>query len=433
MPDTNDTDPVSDLLSFIDRSPSPWHAGASLAAALADAGFQELQETEDWDVRPGGRYLVRRDGSSLVAVAAGARPAEGALRIVGAHTDSPGLRVKPGGARTQEGMQRLGVEIYGGPILATFADRDLTLAGRVIVRGADGRDASRLFHHPGPVCRIPNLAIHMNRAVNDEGLKLSAHDHLPLQFGAGEDGADALRDWLAGELGVAPEAVRAWELGAVDTQPASRYGRRREFIAAPRLDNLASCHAGVQALRDARPETGLAVLAAFDHEEVGSESFKGAASSFLPDVLGRLARALAMPLERQLPQSWLLSADMTHGHNPAFPWAYEAEGVPVVNGGPAVKINAKQRYASDAVGSAYFARLCEAAGVACQHYVHRVDLPCGTTIGPMAATRLGLRTVDVGNPMWAMHSIREAAGADDHEAIIRVFRAFYADTQPPGA
>lgn len=426
-------DPIADLLTFIDRSPSPWHAGANMAATLTETGFQELRETEGWNVQPGGRYLIRRDESSLVAVVAGDRPAEGPVRIIGAHTDSPGLRVKPGRAREQDGMQRLGVEIYGGPILATFTDRDLTLAGRVIVRRADGRDASQLFHHQAPVCRIPNLAIHMNRTVNDEGLKLAAHEHLPLQFGAGTSGLDALREWLAEGLGVTPDAIRAWELGAVDTQPAARYGRRQEFIAAPRLDNLASCHAALEAIRHARPETGLAALAAFDHEEVGSESFKGAAGSFLPDVLGRLARGLDMALERQLPQSWLLSADMTHGHNPAFPWAYEAEGVPVVNGGPAVKINARQRYASDAVGSAYFTRLCEEAGVPCQHYVHRVDLPCGTTIGPMAATRLGVRTVDVGNPLWAMHSIREAAGAEDHAAITRVFRAFCADGQPPGA
>ncbi|PWG62745.1 M18 family aminopeptidase [Spiribacter halobius] len=423
-------DPVTDLLTFIDSSPSPWHAGANLAARLGDAGFAERRETDSWDIRPGGRYLVRRDESSLIAVAVGQRPSEGPIRIVGAHTDSPGLRVKPGRAREGDGMQRLGVEVYGGPILATFADRDLTLAGRVILRGADGTDASRLFHHPTPICRIPNLAIHMNRTVNDEGLKLSPHDHLPLQFGDEAPGMDALRAWLGEALGVAPERVRAWELGAVDTQAPTRYGRRQEFIAAPRLDNLASCHAGLEAMRHAQPDSGLAILAVFDHEEVGSESFKGAASSFLPDVLGRIARALDMPLERQLPRSWLLSADMTHARNPAFPWAYEEEDAPAVNAGPAVKINAKQRYASDAVGSAWFARLCEQAGVPCQHYVHRVDLPCGTTIGPMAATRLGVRTVDVGNPMWAMHSIREAAGAEDHAAMIAVLRTFYDE---PGA
>lgn len=427
MPNTTPTNPVTDLLTFIDRSPSPWHAGTNIASALQANGFQPLEETATWTIEPGSRYVISRDRSSVIAVAVGGRPATGPIRIVGAHTDSPGLRVKPGRPRAAGGMTRLGVEVYGGPILATFADRDLTLAGRVMLRGEAGENVERLFDHSEPVCRIPNLAIHMNRTVNDEGLKLSAHDHLPLQFGADAPEGEVFREWLAAQLDTAPAAIRAWELGVADTQPAARYGLKHEFIAAPRLDNLASCHAGLQAIQAAHPETGLAILAVFDHEEVGSESFKGAAGSFLPDILQRFARALDLPLERQLPASWLLSADMTHAHHPGFPWAYEEEDAPRVNAGPAVKINAKQRYASDAVGSAYFARLCEQAEVPMQHYVHRVDLPCGTTIGPMAATRLGVRTIDVGNPLWAMHSIREAAGAGDHESMIRVLQEFYRD------
>lgn len=421
------------LLHFIDDSPSPWHAAAQAVTMLETAGYQPLDESASWTLESGGRYYVLRDGSSLVAFQMGGRPPEDSgFRIVGAHTDSPGFRVKPQGAHAAGRLLRLGVEVYGGPILATFADRDLTLAGRVRLR-IQGRWEERLVAFPQPLVRLPNVAIHLNRDVNEQGLRLERQNHLQLVLSAAREALppeQAFRELLAQELEVGADAVRSFELAVADTQPGAFWGAAAEFIANSQLDNLASSHAALTALLETDRPEATAVCALFDHEEVGSESYKGAGGTFLRDVLQRVAASSGKGAEappRAYRRSVLLSADMAHAYHPSYPQLYDDQHRVEVNAGPAIKINANQRYATESIGESYFAQLCEEAGVPWQRYVHRNDLPCGSTIGPISAAKLGIRTVDIGNPMWAMHSVRESAGAYDHDYLTRVLGRFYAD------
>ncbi len=421
------------LLDFIDASPSPWHAAASLAGQLDARGYTQLYETEHWQLQPGSRHYVLRGDSSLIALITGHSPvSETGFRIVGAHTDSPGLRIKPNAAHAAEGLLRLGVEVYGGPILASFADRDLSVAGRAAVRTQQGIE-HRLMRVDTPLLRLPNLAIHMNRGVNEDGLKFNKQSELPLLLGQIEDQLPPAKTWkalLAGQIGCAAEAIIGYELAAYDTQPGSFWGAAQEFVADSQLDNLASCHAGLSALIASEDPEATCLAAFFDHEEIGSESAKGADGSFLADVLERVAIATALDREaykRALARSFLISADMAHAYQPNFPAAYEPQHLVKVNGGPVIKINVNQRYATDGQGEARFADLCERAGVPCQKYTHRSDLACGSTIGPMTSARLGVTAVDVGNPMWAMHSVRESAGVADHDWMIRVLRQFFDD------
>lgn len=428
---------VSDLLDFIDASPSPWHAVATLQQRLVAQGFQILSETHAWNLQPGGRYCVVRDDASIIAFIVGQQAvADVGFKIVGAHTDSPGLRVKPNPLQTADGWLRLGVEIYGGPILATFTDRDLSLAGRVSYRQADGLIATGLVHFPQALLRLPNLAIHMNRGVNEDGLKLHKQNELPLLLRLQLQERlpdDYFKQLLCEQLGTTPEAILAWELQVYDTQKGSFWGVAQEFYSDSQLDNLASCHAGLTALlqqHDTRADATL-VLACFDHEEVGSASSKGAESSFLADILERIALAQTAGREdfmRALARSFMVSADMAHAYHPNFPGAYETEHKVLVNQGPVIKLNANQRYASESISSALFAQWCALAEIPYQTYVHRTDLGCGSTIGPIIATQLGVRTVDVGCPMWAMHSCRESAGVLDHAYMIKALSSFWQQT-----
>lgn len=426
---------AQNLLDFIDASPSPWHAVATCAERLEAEGFSRLDETARWQLAPGGRHYVVRGGSAIIAFIVGSEPlAEAGLTMIGAHTDSPGLRIKPKPAENASGIVRLGVEVYGGPILATFADRDLALAGRVHVRTANGTEA-RLVRFDEPLLRLPNLAIHMNRDVNENGLKFNKQTELPLLLGIadGEDADTRFRRPLAERLGVAPADLLTWELAAHDTQKGAFWGADREFIADSQLDNLASCHAALTALlASGRPEKTpkkTALVALFDHEEVGSESAVGAGGSFVGDLLARLAGNFGLDAEdqrRMLAASFFISADMAHGWHPNFPSAYEPCHRVLVNAGPVIKSNANQRYSTDAATAARFLAICERAGVPCQQYAHRTDLGCGSTIGPIVAARLGIPAVDVGSPMWAMHSIRESAGVQDHGWMIAALTGAFA-------
>lgn len=424
---------AQDLLDFIDASPSPWHAVATCEQRLQAAGFARLDETERWTLQAGDKRYVVRGGAAIIAFVVGrAALAETGLRIIGAHTDSPGLRIKPRPAEEVGGMVRLGVEVYGGPILATFADRDLSLAGRVHVRTPDGF-ATRLVRFADPLLRLPNLAIHMNREVNESGLKFNKQSELPLLLGVAEEGvkADArFRQPIAAALGVEPGDLLTWELNAYDTQKGSLWGADREFIADSQLDNLASCHAALNALLATDQPVATCLCAFFDHEEVGSESAAGAGGSFIADVLARLAGNAGLDGEdqrRMLARSFFISADMAHGWHPNFPAAYEPCHHALVNAGPVIKSNANQRYSTTGETAARFMALCARAGVPCQQYAHRTDLGCGSTIGPIVAARLGIPSVDVGSPMWAMHSIRESAGVLDHGYMIAALSAAFAD------
>jgi len=425
---------IQNLLNFIDRSPSPWHAVASIEAELEKFQFIRLDETEKWQLRTGRRYYVVRDDSSIILFVPGHKPpAESGFRIIGAHTDSPGLRIRPNTATASDGIVRLGVEVYGGPILATFTDRDLSLAGRISYTYGEGLLAHKLVRAEQPLLRIPNLAIHMNRKVNEEGLKLHkqnellpflaqlANDQLP-QF--------CLLTLLEQMTGVSASQILSWDLAVYDTQKGTVWGANQEFYADSQIDNLASCHAGLLAVLDDTVldhAASTSVCAFFDHEEIGSKSHIGADSSFLADILQRISLAISPDHEdtaRALAQSFLVSADMAHAYHPNFPSAYDADHKVFVNQGPVIKFNANRRYSSESVSAAHFMHWCEAADVPYQRYSHRSDLPCGSTIGPMASARLGIRSVDVGCPMWAMHSIRESAGVQDHEYMIKVLKQF---------
>jgi aspartyl aminopeptidase len=421
------------LLDFIDASPSPWHVADSLENHLKQYGFERLEETAAWRLCRNGRYYAVRDGSSIIAFVLGDQslPTNG-FKILAAHTDSPGLRVRPNAAQNSAGIARLGVEIYGGPILATFADRDLSLAGRIVYRNGDAVD-SRLVHFKQPLLRLPNLAIHLNRNVNDDGLKLHRQNELPLLLGQlAEDQLPKhyFLQMLERETHIETERILSWELAVCDTQKGAFWGAEQEFYADSQIDNLAGCHAGLMALSDKDTlESGRTLLCAFfDHEEIGSQSFKGAEGSFLPDVLKRIAAALTMNDEdyrRSLAHSFMVSVDMAHAYQPNFPNAYEPQHQVLVNKGPVIKLNANLRYASESLSEAMFAAWCETANVPYQKYSHRCDLPCGSTIGPIVSTSLGIRSVDVGCPMWAMHSIRESAGALDHGYIIQALRQYF--------
>ena len=422
---------AQDLLHFIDASPSPWHAVDTAIAHLKNAGFTELPETDAWQLKAGHSYYVTRGDASIIAFRLGTEAlTEKGLRIVGAHTDSPGLRLKPKAAYAGSGFVRIGVEVYGGPILATFTDRDLSIAGRVSVRNQTGH-ALKLIKFDNALVRLPNLAIHMNREVNEKGLLLNKQNERPLLFGESEAGIAAEQQFLgliAKQAGVEVEDILTFELNVFDTQKGGFWGAQQEFIANSQLDNLASCHAALSALLAIDKPAATTICALFDHEEVGSESATGASGSFLADVIQRISACSKLSQEehlRTLAQSFFISADMAHAYHPNFPNAYEPCHHVMVNQGPVIKSNANQRYASNADTAARFINLCERAGVPYQQYAHRTDLGCGSTIGPIIASGLGIATVDVGSPMWAMHSLRESAGVLDQHYMSAVLGEFY--------
>lgn len=425
---------VQDLLDFIDASPSPWHAATTIEQRLQTFKFQRLQESTSWSLSSGGRYYVMRDDSSIVLFVVGKKPlTETGFKILGAHTDSPGLRVKPNPMLNSDKLLRLAVEVYGGPILATFTDRDLSLAGRIAYQNADGSITSRLLRFEQPLLRLPNLAIHMNRAVNEDGLKLNKQTELAAIFSTNTKQqlpADHFHHLLEQASGIKADSILSWEMNVYDTQKGVFWGAEREFYADSQLDNLASCHAGLTALLDetTMDSDSTLVCAFFDHEEIGSESCKGAAGSLLPDILQRIAMAADSSkdgYQRALANSFMISADMAHAYQPNYPAAYEPGHKIIVNQGPVIKINANHRYTSECLSEAQFISYCKQAGVPYQKYAHRGDLPCGSTIGPIASAKLGIRTVDIGNPMWAMHSVRESAGVYDHHFMIKALNCFF--------
>ena len=397
---------------------------AETVARLEAKGYRRLDEAEAWKVEVGDKVYVVRGGGSVAAFHMGTAPArEAGFHLVGAHTDSPNLRVKPNPELKKAGYGQLGVEPYGGVLLHTWLDRDLSLAGRISL--ADG--GARLVDFRRELLRVPSLAIHLNRTVNTEGLKLNAQTHMaPILTlsGLGEINLCAL---LAEELGdVKAEDVIGWDLMAYDVQPATRSGRSREFIHAARIDNLASCHAGLSALLATEGEAGVSRgIVLYDHEEVGSRSAQGAASDFLRSCLQRLAGDSTESFHRAIAKSFLISADMSHAIHPNYADLHEPMHQPVLRGGPVVKINVNQSYATDGESWASFERWAREADVTTQRFVVRSDLGCGSTIGPITAAELGIRTVDVGNPMLSMHSCREVAAASDVPKMIDVMKRFF--------
>lgn len=422
-----------DLLQFIDASPTAAHAVAEACRRLAAAGFQRLDEAAAWQLAPGGRYfVVRRHTSVIATVIGGEPPAAAGFRIAGAHTDAPGLRLKPNAPYAASGYIQLGVEVYGGPLLASWTDRDLTLAGRLHVQAADGVLRTVLVRGDRPLCRIPQLAIHFNREVNDKGLVLNKQQHLPPICGLGaQETLDPRRvlTLLAEQAGIAARDVVAADLEVVDTQPATCGGLDGELIFAPRIDNLAGTHAVLSALlRIGDPRAATCVAALFDSEEIGSQTLAGAASLFLDATLERIVLRDGTGREdwhRSLARSLLVSVDGAHAVHPSFADFHDPRHRPLLNGGPVIKVNAQQRYATSPETARWFEQCAARAGVPVQRYVHRTDLACGSTIGPMTATRLGVPAVDVGSPMLSMHSIRETGGVLDQEHMVRALREHF--------
>ncbi len=427
---------VADLLDFIARSPTPYHAVAETVRRLESAGFRECRETDLWQLAPGDRrYAVRNEGSLVAFELGEAPPAEAGFRIVGAHSDSPNLRLKPRPDVEAHGYRQYGVEPYGGALLHSWLDRDLSLAGRVSLQDGE-KTRIVLLDFGRPLLRVPNLAVHLQRELRSEGLKLNAQTQLvPI---AGLEDAPPLAELVAGELrdqqiaDVAPEEVLAFDLMTYDTQPPAVAGVRGEFVQASRIDDLASCHAALSALLAAAgsPAAFTRALVIYDHEEVGSRTAEGAAG---PLLLGALERVVAgfeggepQGLARALARSVLISADMAHAVHPNYADKHEPGHRPVIGRGPVLKLNANQSYASDARTSGLFAALCRRVGIEPQHFVSRSDVGCGSTIGPITAARVGIPTVDVGNPMLSMHSCREMAGTADVKPMIDVLGVFYA-------
>ncbi|MFF8409709.1 M18 family aminopeptidase [Streptomyces omiyaensis] len=415
---------TDDLMSFLAASPSPYHAVANTAERLEKAGFRRVEETAAWDGTSGGKFVTR--GGAIIAwyVPEGAT-AHTPYRIVGAHTDSPNLRVKPHPDMGNQGWRQIAVEIYGGTLLNTWLDRDLGLAGRLTLR--DG--SHHLVNVDRPLLRVPQLAIHLDRSAND-GLKLDRQRHMQPVWGTGEVHEGDLVAFVAGEAGVDAEDVAGWDLMVHAVDAPAYLGRDRELVAGPRMDNLLSVHAAVAALiavagRDDLPY--IPVLAAFDHEENGSEADTGAQGPLLGTVLERSVYARGGSYEdraRAFASTVCLSSDTGHAVHPNYAERHDPTHHPRVNGGPILKVNVNQRYATDGTGRALFAAACEKAGVPWQTFVSNNDMPCGTTIGPITAARHGITTVDIGVAILSMHSARELCGAEDPYLLANSLVAF---------
>ncbi|MFF2318036.1 M18 family aminopeptidase [Arthrobacter sp. NPDC058097] len=433
---------IRDLGDYVSASPSSFHAAHEGARRLTEAGFSCLDELQPWEATAGKFYIVR-DGALIAWVTPeDAGPTTG-FNILGAHTDSPSFKLKPKPTTGRFGWLQAGVEIYGGPLLNSWLDRELQLAGRLVML-----DGTQHLTATGPMLRFPQLAIHLDRAVN-EGLTLDKQQHMNPVFGLGDPGTEdllaVLAERVSGEgASVDPAQIGGYDVVIADTQPPAVFGVRSEFFASGRLDNLSATHAGITALiahADASDggsavsgeASPIAVLAAFDHEEIGSASRSGACGPVLEDILVRISDGLgasASQRRQAFAASFCVSADAGHAVHPNYAERHDPVNRPVLNGGPLLKINANQRYATDAAGAALWARLCGEAGVPFQEFVSNNVMPCGSTIGPLTATRLGIRTVDVGVPLLSMHSARELCGVEDPHRLARVTELFFGAAAP---
>lgn len=425
---------VKRLLDFLDASPVNFLAAQNIATELEKAGYRKLDPREPiGNVKAGDRLYVTKNDSSVYAFHIGRKPmAEAGFRMICAHCDSPTFRIKPNAEMLCEGgIVKLNTEVYGGPIMSTWFDRPLTIAGRVIVRGSDAlTPTTLLLHVKRPLLQISNLAIHFNRQVND-GVKLSKQkDMLPI-LGIINDELEKgnlLMNIICGELSIKPEEVLDFDLYLADATPACTFGVHDEFLSSGRLDDLSMCFAGLEAMIDTDTADATKVLAIFDNEETGSQTKQGAGSPFLAMMLQRIAQAQSGSAEawyQAIERAFMISADNAHAWHPNYSEKYDPTNHPVLGGGPVIKFNAAQKYASDAVSAAVFAEICRGAGVPCQRFVNHSDVAGGSTLGNILASSIPLRGVDMGNAILAMHSCRETGSVADHLYTVKAFTQFF--------
>lgn len=417
---------INELISFIQQSVTPYHAVAQMVQQLEAKGFSALDEKERWQLTPGGKYYTTRNGSSIVAwqMPTKRSAVESGFRMVGAHTDSPCLKVEPNPEIQRNGYLQLGVQVYGGVLLNPWFDRDLSLAGRVSYKNAQGVVGSSLVDFKEAVAVIPNLAIHLDREANS-GRKINPQTMVTPLLGQSE-GAFDLRTLLKEKLlsqGLDVDQVFDFDLSFYDVQAPAKVGLNQEFFASARLDNLLSCFMGLQALLQADSDEGQ-LLVCNDHEEVGSMSAVGAQGPMLEQVLARFTSS-GEDYTRMIANSMLISADNAHGVHPNFSDKHDANHGPVLNRGPVIKINANQRYATTDLTSALFRDFAASVDVPVQAFVVRADMACGSTIGPITSAELGVKTIDIGVPQFAMHSIRELAGCQDVIDTVKVLGCFF--------
>lgn len=429
----------AELLEFLRASPTAFHATQNLAAQLQQAGFTQLREVDAWALVPGQRYFLTRNDSSLIAFIYGQTPLlESGIRLLGAHTDSPCLKVKPRAELNRRGYYQLGVEVYGGALLAPWFDRDLSMAGRVSYRDLDDNILSALVDFETPVAVVPSLAIHLDREVNNMRSINAQKDIVPLLLQLPEENAAApdFRQLLLAQLQKQHPKVQVgqvldYEISLYDTQAPAFIGLEQDFIASARLDNLLSCFIGLKALLEADGQVSN-LLICTDHEEVGSTSCCGAKGPMLQQFLERLIPEVDTRV-RVIEKSLMVSADNAHGIHPNFMDKHDENHGPLLNRGPVIKVNANQRYATTSETSAFFRLLADKAQVPVQAFVARTDMGCGSTIGPIVASEVGIKTIDVGVPTFAMHSIRELAGARDAWYLYRVAVELYRYRKVPVA
>ncbi len=419
-----------DLMDFLAMSPTPFHAVEQIVYKLECAGYRRLYEADSWSLEQGQGYYVTRNDSSIVAFKLGEDPVANGIRMVGAHTDSPCLKVKPEPDILKQGYYQLGVEVYGGALLNPWFDRDLSLAGRVNYLDEDGDLCSTLVNFGEPIAVIPSLAIHLDREAN-ENRSINAQTDIPPVLlklpnsNAKDEKKPSFREILLQKIKDDTDAIDVldYELCFYDVQEPSYVGLHQDFIASARLDNLLSCYTGLMAMTETS-NPGSKLLVCNDHEEVGSASASGAQGPFLQSVLERIAGSHENYV-RMVDRSLMVSADNAHALHPNFADKHDGNHGPEINKGPVIKTNANQRYASNSETSALFRQLCKKADVPVQSFVVRTDMACGSTIGPITAANIGVRTLDVGVPTFAMHSVRELAGRWDAYYLFRVLKEFY--------
>ncbi len=425
---------AKDLIDFINSSSTSFHCVAEVKKRLSESGFLPLNEVDKWEIERGGKYYITRNDSSIVAFVMGQKEIwQSGFRIAGAHTDSPSLKIKNNGASIVGGILRMSVEPYGGGgINSTWLDRNLSIAGRIVTENDKGEFQSRFIDLKKAIAIIPNQAIHMNRDMN-KGIEYNKQKHLQAIITCVDkdnknEPVDIFKNIIAGEASVTADSITDMELFLYDVQKGIIHGLNDDFLSAPRIDNLAMCHSITGAIKEStceRDETSVAVF--YDNEEIGSRTLQGADSSFFRDILDRIivvSGGKEEDLFRARAKSFSISADGAHGHHPNYGDSHDPFYAPVINGGPVIKTSANYKYSTTSETSSVFKKLCIDSNIPYQELINRSDIPSGSTIGSISSSITGIRSVDIGSPMFAMHSIRETCGVLDHYYISEVLKSF---------